>query len=227
MLISASKCVAFAHFPKTAGTSLREFLMQQIPDMRPILPEGDVHMGVKEGTGLLRQRFALTSRLTARVRSLLTGMPREALPHPDRIYVLGVVREPFEMAISLFEYWNRVLRVGHSSLSNAALRGDFISFLSILAEDSSHFPTYRQFYHEGGPYWQRTVLVDFDHLHDGLNQAFDIMGIRVDMAKLPRRNTAVRVADGIRRREEEAGELAERVRSRYSWPWDARLLGGS
>jgi hypothetical protein len=225
MLISAKANLLFAHFPKTAGSSLERFLPQVAPDMRMLAPFGDKHISVPKGFRLLRRRHKPYGRPVHWAECLLKGTTPAGLPCPDDVRVLGVVREPFEMAVSLFEYWNRVLRSAHSELSDAAVRGDFRRFLGILAEESSRFPSYRQFFDQGGEAWPRTLLVDFAHLNDGLREAFQILGIKADLGELPRINAGEKSADRIRRREDEAGELAEKVRARYAWPWNVRLLG--
>ncbi len=67
MLVSAQANLIFAHFPKTAGTSMTEFLLGEIPDMRRLQPEGDQHLGVGAGLRLLQQRNRPISRLSHKV----------------------------------------------------------------------------------------------------------------------------------------------------------------
>lgn len=230
MLVSPSANLAFAHFPKTAGTSLSSLLRQALPDARWIDPD-EPHVAVREGFRRLRWQsspFLPLMRLSRGLRGRLVKPCDVALADPRALRVIGVVREPFEMAVSLFEYWHRKLpesQRDHTPLMNAAYRGDYIGFLRILSDDASRFPTYQQFFDLGGPLWPRTFLVDFAHLHDGLAQAFASIGVQVDLAQLGRRNAGQRPDDGMRRREDEAGELADAVRRRYEWRVPVRLLG--
>lgn len=217
MLVSPSANLAFAHFPKTAGTSLAALLQEAFPDARWI-DSRDVHVGVAEGLLRLRGRVSPLCRWSHRLRGRALMPSDVEVGEPESLRVLGVVRDPFEMAVSLFEYWHRKLDerdLARSPLLAAAHRGDYLGFLRLIASDESRFPTYRQFFDQGGALWSRTILVDFADLQGGLARAFGSLGLQVDLSRLARRNDSRRPDGGMRRRELEAGDLAEAVRRRY------------
>jgi len=151
-----------------------------------------------------------------------------SVPDPRALRVVGVVRDPFQMAVSLFDYWHRCLterEKDHSALMAAAYRGDYLGFMGLISSDESRFPTYLQFYDFGGPLWPATALVDFAHLREGLDQAFAAFGVRVDLGRLPLRNVSRRPEGHMRLRELEAGPLAEAIRRRYDLGTSVKLLG--
>ncbi len=227
MLICPSSRLAFAHFAKTGGTSVARLIVQTYPDARWINPR-DTHVSV--GASLKR-----TESRTVPIRSWLRSL-RGVKPlvcairvaNPRSLRVLGVVRDPFAMAVSLFDHWNRKLPEGerhHSPLASAATLGDFPEFLRILSGDAGYFPTYREFFDEGGPLWANTHLIDFDHLEDGLAEAREKLGLALDPKALPHLNAGDPRRRQLAEREREAGDLATALRRRYAWPGMPRLLG--
>lgn len=219
MLVSASANLAFAHFPKTAGTSLSDLIRRRLPDATLLDPR-DSHVGVAEGLRRLRLRNRPVAWAVRRALGQRRARCATRVENPGELRVLGVIREPFQMAVSLYEFWGRSLRpedMDHA-LPAAAARGDFKGFLRELAENPHGFPSYDRFYDVGGPLWPRTLLVDMDHLESGLAKAFGRLGLDIDPAELARLNVAPQgQRAGRAAREAEAGELADRVRERFGW----------
>ena len=228
MLVSAQANLAFAHFPKTAGTSLTAMLTAALPDARLIDP-ADKHLAVRESYRRLCRRKNPVRAWMRRLKGLPCGTCEVEVPDPKALRVIGVVREPFDMAVSLFEYWRKYL--AHRSdrdatpLISAATRGDFIGFLELLGEDASQFPTYHQFYDVEGPLWPNTILIDFAHLKEGLAEAFAQLDIKVDLDQLGQLNTNARTEAQMLERRAQAGGLADKVRRRYERGRPLKLLG--
>ena len=227
MLFSAQANLAFAHFPKTAGTSIVGLLTGALPDARLIDPR-NTHLDVLTGRARMRLKANPLKAWARRLKGEPAGPCEVDIPRTDDLRVLGIVREPFELCVSLFEYWNRTMQASRDPLPpllDAAVKGDFDRFLRIAAEDNPCLPTFRQFYDFGGPLWPRTLLVDYAHLKEGLGEAFTRLGLAVDVAALPALNTNPRPPEQLQKREEEAGELADRIRKRFEWGQPVELLG--
>lgn len=219
MLVSPSANLAFAHFPKTAGTSLAALLMRRLPDAAYLDPR-DHHVGVAEGLRRLDLRNRPLDWAVRRALGQRRARCGTRVEAPAGLRVIGVIREPFEMAVSLFDFWSRELRPGEARnpLPEAAARGDFEGFLRVLVDDPHGLPSYERFYDVGGPLWANTLLVDMNHLASGLSKAFARLGIDLDPAELGRLNaTPARQLDGRSAREAEAGPLADQVRERFGW----------
>jgi hypothetical protein len=227
MLISPSSRLAFAHFAKTGGTSLARLIAQTYPDARWINSR-DTHVDVRDSLRRLERR---TLPIKNWLRSLRGKEPQVCeirIANPRNLRVLGVVRDPFAMAVSLFDHWGRKLpehQRHHSPLASAVTLGDFPEFLRILSSDAGHFPTYREFFDEGGPLWANTHLIDFDHLEDGLAEAREKLGLTIDPKALPRLNVGAPQREQLAERERQAGDLAGALRRRYAWSGMPRLLG--
>jgi hypothetical protein len=229
MLFSRQANLLFAHFPKTAGTSLTSFLQEAMPDVRKVDPT-DGHLSVREA----RRRFYYKAHpvvsAVARLLGRRVGRCDVDIPRLEELRVLGVVREPFEMCVSLFNYWRVVLPEGekhHSTLASAATRGDFKEFARIMAHDGRRLSSYRDFFDLDGPFAPRTYLVDFAHLREGLDQAFQAMGLKVDLGRLPVLNKNPSADAKLRQREDEVGELAGAIRQRFRLDPGVRLYGAA
>lgn len=227
MLFSPKANFLFAHFPKTAGTSLNTFLREALPDVRQVDPD-DSHVSVPEVRRRLYYKDHPVRSALAKLLGRRVGRCDVVIPCPEELRMLGVVREPFEMCVSLFDYWHVKLpehEKHHSVLASAATNGDFKEFARLMAHDGRCLATYRDFFDLDGPFAPRTYLVDFAHLHDGLDQAFQAMGIKVDLGRLPALNKNPCSDAKLRQREEEAGELAGMIRERYRLGPGVRLYG--
>lgn len=210
MLYSRDAGVAFAHYPKTAGTSLQHWFRRVFPDARLLVPD-DPHLAVRPGLERILQEPPPPRRWLEWCRE-----PRP--PGPGLI--VGVLREPFAMIVSLFEFWR-----GHpfdpepeADFIRCARRGTFPEFVH-LAVVAGHLPTYEQFFDAGGPAWPRTRLLDFDTLEPDLRSA--TAGLRHRTPPLERRNAGGGRRDLAAYRDL-AGDLVDRVHDRFRWYYDRR-----
>lgn len=228
MLVSLSHNLAFVHYPKTGGMSVTDLLTSCMPDARLIDP-GSRHLDLPHGLKRLMYQNRPIRRRLAECLGRPIGRCDVTLPAPLELRVLGILRDPFEMTVSLFEYWGRKLpedEKHHSPLASAATRGDFQTFLRIMASDCESFPTYRRFYDFGGPLWARTTLVDFAHLRSGLAEALARLGIKADLDRLRHLNAGNRTSERMPDFEREAGPLAGSIRRRFGWDQRPNLLKG-
>lgn len=219
MFVSPSHRLVFAHYPKTAGTSLADLLKSQLGDLRQLDPE-QKHVPVRQGYERLRLRNRTLAWLLLKARGDLRARCDAKVDEPGSLRVLGVIREPFEMAVSLFEYWGRrrTMKDVDNALPEAAVRKDFRRFLEVLASDPEGLLSYERFFDVGGPLWPNTLLVDMGNLVPGLRRAFDELGLPIKAEDLAVLNAAPETDRARRKeREREAGPLADKVRERFGW----------
>lgn len=171
MLFSPAHQVAFAHYPKTAGCSMTNWFRKTCPDARHV-EAGNCHMPVREAL----------ERLGPLVEPVLSRW-QQWLPHQLRqtagLRIIGVMREPFEMLVSLYEYWRRFefTEEPDAPLIRTARSKNFCEFLR-LAIGERQLANYETFFDVGGPAWETTRLIDFHTLESGLAavcQEFDLM----------------------------------------------------
>lgn len=207
VLYSPATGVAFAHYPKTAGTSLQAWFRQVFPDAEQLVPENP-HLPVRQSLQMIeRRRPASLRRCLARVRGR---------PEPAVRLVVGVVREPFEMIVSLYEFWRNhpFDREPTAAFIRCARAGSFAEFVR-MAVVEEHLPTYEAFFDVGGPVWPRTRLLDFGGLEAGLADLAVELGLSC-RPRLERRNAAGSPRDlGAYRAA--ADGLLDRVRSHFGW----------
>ena len=165
MLYSQSMDIGFAHYPKTAGHSLTRWFREVFPDATLVEPHPVYevnHLPVRdslEKLGLVQPRrdpsLASCHRLTRAcvklsrtlVRCLPAGL-RASIAHekPCPTRIIGVVREPFEMLVSLFEYWRSFDYAEEPTqpLIRAARQDGFRRFLGMAVSDGG-LATYESF----------------------------------------------------------------------------------
>lgn len=213
MFYSRRGHVAFAHYPKTAGTSVQFWFRRAFPDGE-LLEVGNPHLPV--AIAVERIREAPPPRGWRQLFAPRAG-ERSAPPR-----VVGVIREPFEMLVSLFEYWRRheFAVEPHEEFIQTARRGTFAAFLRQAVVEGC-MPTYEWFFDVGGSAWDRTRLVDFDGIDAGLAIVAREFGIlrpprleRRNVAAVRRDLTAYRVA---------AGPLVDEVRRHFRWYYEEGL----
>ena len=208
MLYSRASRVAFAHYPKTGGTSLQHWFRRAFPDARLLVPDNP-HLPVRTALDMI----ADDDRHGHRPRWLQWRItPREPVPR----IVVGVLRDPFEMLVSLFEYWRDFPFAAEPTAAfiRAARGGAFIEFVRMAVVDG-HLPTYEWFFDAGGPAWQRTRLLDFRSLDTTLASVARELGLRRPPT-LERHNGHRGVRDLAAYRNA-AGSLMDRVDEYFGW----------
>lgn len=215
MLYSQVRHIAFAHYPKTAGCTLFQWFTAGFPDAVHVDPNNP-HMDVRRGL----KRLATAAGTETRSGSVRLLRPFDWLhPRTSRLRglrVIGVLREPFEMLVSLYEFWRKTpSHIEVPPFIDVARSGTFRDFLW-MAVVEKEMPRYEDFFDVGGPAWADTRLIDFHGLETGLAAVCAEFGIG-QAVRLERIN-----AGGGRRRslEEyraEAATLCLNVRGYFRW----------
>jgi hypothetical protein len=227
MLHSPSAQIAFAHYPKTAGHSLVAWFRAAFPDAAFVDPPQVYtisHFAVRES--LERLGLAARARGTpaAGWRGWLAGwLPGRTPPPTDAggLRIIGVVREPFEMLVSLYEYWRTYdfQEPSQPPLIRAARERSFRGFLG-LAVGEYPVRSYHEFFDVGGPAWPRTRLLAFDSLEPALARVCREFGVPPPAESLARRNAGPRPGRDLGPYREEAGSLVAEVRRHFAWYYD-------
>ena len=250
MLYSQSMDIGFAHYPKTAGHSLTRWFREVFPDARLVEshPLYEVnHLPVRdslEKLGLVPPRrdpsLASCHRLTQACvklsRTLVRCMPaglRASIAHgkPCPTRIIGVVREPFEMLVSLFEYWRSFdfAEEPTQPLIRAARQDGFRRFLGMAISDGG-LAKYESFFDLNGPASSSTRLLDFNALEPALLQVCREFGVSSPKAKLGLSNVGPSRQRDLQRYQVEAGTLLSEVRSHFRWYYeegvDMMVTGG-
>lgn len=223
MLYSESKRLAFAHFPKTAGCSLSAWFCRQFPDAVYVEP-GNIHLSVRpalERLGLVKappRRPRLARNCLRLVRPFVPQ--KLAWTTPCDLKIIGVVREPFEMLVSLYEYWRRCDFQEKSlpRLIRVARSGSFHEFVDV-AIGKRRLETYETFFDVGGPAWETTRLIDFDSLQPSLEAVCREFGLQppTGIERINAAPSRVRDAGSYLA---EAGSLVFEVRKRFRWYYE-------
>jgi len=218
MLYSPAHNVAFAHYQKTAGSAIAEWFRRSFPDARYVRP-GHPHVNVRRSLALLAggRNLPPLERLRYLARAPKWRLPIESQPDlPGRIRILGVVREPLEMLVSLYEYWRRrEANPGpESRFVTAAWEGRFADFVGIAIQ--GQLPPYAAFFDAGGPAWSNTRLVHFSDVEEGLRRACREFGLDVAV-DLPRKNCDPNGSRSLAAYAHAAGPLLPHVHRHFGW----------
>jgi hypothetical protein len=218
MLYSLAANVAFAHYPKTAGSAIAEWFRRCFPDARYVRP-GHPHVSVRRSLAWLSGGRNLPP--LARLRYLarpsnwwLPAEPRAELPHTIRI--IGVVREPLEMLVSLYEYWRRFDANPNpgSRFVTSAWEGRFADFVGLAVQ--GRLLPYATFFDAGGPAWPNTRLVHFTDVAEGLERACREFGLDVAV-DLPRKNCDPSRSRSLESYARAAAGLLPHVHRHFGW----------
>lgn len=224
MLYSRSRDVALAHYPKTAGHSLVEWFRSAFPDAVFAEPPQvyDVsHLPVRESL----QRLGLVTppapvfrnRVGRFLDRAARRLGRGGLTGRCPTRIIGVIREPFEMLVSLFEYWRAFpFAVEPEDPFIATARSDSFRDFLHLAVVRGRLWRYEAFFDAGGPAWSTTRLVDFRHLDAGLAAVCREFGIQPPEA-LPRRNSRFAGTRDLGHYKAAAGSLLADVDRHFGW----------
>ena len=240
MLYSQAMDIGFAHYPKTAGHSLTRWFREVFPDARLVEPHPlyEVnHLPVRdslERLGLVSQRReppAAGGRPLTRVCRKLARTLGRWLPQsrdawtveeqPCKTRIIGVVREPFDMLVSLFEYWRSYdfAEEPTQPLIQLARRDGFRRFLG-MAIGEGGLANYESFFDMDGPASSNTRLLDFHALEPALLQVCREFGLNVPMPKLGLHNVGPSRQRDLQRYRTEAGTLMSGVRSHFRWYYE-------
>jgi hypothetical protein len=240
MLYSQSMNIGFAHYPKTAGHSLTRWFREVFPDAKLVEPHPlyEVnHLPVRyslEKLGLLSQspvpspaprhriKRACATLYRTLARCFPAGQRASAVDgKPCTTRIIGVVREPFEMLVSLFEYWRAYdfPEEPTAPLIRAAREDSFHTFLGMAIDDGG-LATYEAFFDVYGPASATTRLLDFNALEPALLQVCREFGVIVPEAKLGFFNVGPSRHRDLEPYRVEAGTLLAGVRSHFRWYYE-------
>jgi len=214
MLYSLTANLAFAHYPKTAGSAIAEWFRRSFPDAEYLRP-GHPHVDVRRSLAWLSGGRSLPPLDRLRYLARISNWRLPITPRPDlptTIRIIGVVREPVEMLASLYEYWRR----GDANpdpgdrLVTAAWEGRFEEFSRRAI--AGRLPSYARFFDAGGPAWPNTRLLAFDDVEEGLARACREFGLATTV-DLPRKNCRGGRNPGITLPD----PLAASVRRHFAW----------
>jgi len=180
MLASRTHNLTFAHYPKTAGTSLQRWFLDTCPDAKLLIPDNP-HYPVRPSLVLLKP-----PRLERRLGQLMYRSMKLVSPTHDEQYrplpgflrIVGVIRNPFDMLVSLFEFWQREPAVAGSedAFIGCTQHHMFRDFLA-AAVIGGRIPSYEEFFDVGGPLWHNMSLLDFESLQPSLQTFCDANGL--------------------------------------------------
>lgn len=221
MLYSLAANVAFAHYPKTAGSAVAEWFRRSFPDARYIKP-GYPHVDVRRTLAWLSGGRSLSplQRMQYLVRYSNWRLPIEPVRDiHSRIRIIGVVREPLEMLASLYEYWRRgdTNPNPRDALVTAAWEGRFQEFVHRAV--SGRLKSYGDFFDAGGSAWPNTRLVHFDDVAGGIARALREFGLDVPVL-LPQKNCGTGTSSRMAEYERLAGPLTAEVHRHFAWYHD-------
>lgn len=227
LLYSRRHGIAFAHYPKTAGHSLVKWFRATFPDAAFVKPDPIhpvSHLSVRESLdhlGIAPQSLRFLGRSG---RNAVGSLARHILlfPRPP-LRIIGVVREPLAMLVSLFEYWKSYDFGAEpiTPLIRAAKTGSFKTFLehAILRRE---LPKYDNFFDVGGQAWGNTRLLDLESLDADLAALTDEWGIETPVTRLDRCNVGPRQGRDLSLYLDEAGALVDVARSYFGWYYRRR-----
>lgn len=220
MIHSAAGNIAFAHYPKTAGCTMFQWFTTAFPDAMHLDPERP-HMNVRRSLRFMGEAGTASAPAGLRLLNPADWLAprRQQAAGNSNLRIIGVIREPFEMLVSLYEFWRRTpAEMEVAPFIDAARNGTFRDFLW-MAVVQKEMPKYEEFFDVGGPAWANTRLIDFAALESGLAAVCSEFGIP-DAPRLERIN-----AGGGRQRSLEdyrasVATLGINVRSHFRWYYE-------
>jgi hypothetical protein len=243
MLYSRAMDIGFAHYPKTAGHSLTRWFLEAFPDAEFVErhPRYEInHLPVRESLerlGLVPPRDAQRpSRFVKHARRLGLGTVVDRVAARQRSQgcrtrIIGAVREPFDMLVSLFEYWRRFDFAEEPTLQLicCARTGTFREFLR-RAVGERQVLNYREFFDMSGPAAASTRLLAFDSLEPALEEVCREFGLPRPATKLGQLNASPNRRRDLSPYIAEAGSLLADVRRHFRWYYETasnRMVTGA
>ena len=207
MLYSRAARIAFAHYPKTGGSSLQHWFRQAFPDARLLVPDNP-HLPV-------RTSLEMIAGAAPPPRRHWLPWGTGVHPHAPRL-VVGVLREPFSMLVSLFEFWRDYPFTVEPAAEfiRTARKGAFAAFVRLAVVDGQ-LPTYEWFFDVGGPAWSRTRLLDFRSLEPTLSSL--ARELRLPGPPTLEHHNGHRGCRDLHAYRVAAGNLMDRVHEHFGW----------
>jgi hypothetical protein len=237
MLYSRAFNIAFAHYPKTGGHSLTKWFRESFPDadfveqnrqydishmpVRPALEQLGLVRPPEPAPAPARGLRGLASRSATYSRSFVDWLTGASICNTR---IIGVVREPFDMLVSLFEYWRRFEFAVEppQPFIACARKGTFREFVT-MAVVKRVAVNYYEFFDLGGPAAANTRLLDFQSLEPALRHVCREFGVTPPPTKLGRLNAApveVRESRDVGKYLTAAGSLVHDVRTHFRWYYE-------
>ena len=222
MLVSRQHRIAFAHYPKTAGTSLQRWFIESFSDSTLLLPNNP-HLDVASSMKVMQPnkwQREITRLQQHSLRFVSPTLAAQYGPWQTSLQVIGVMRDPFEMLVSLFEFWQRVPFAIEptNAFIGCARHGCFRDFLA-AAVIGGRVPNYKQFFNVGGPLWHNTRLLDFESLKPALDVVSVDFGV-LNPRPLPELNRSLRGQRNLDCYRDEAGPLMAEVHRHFRWYYE-------
>lgn len=227
MLYSPRQNLAFAHYPKTAGHSLTIWFQTMFPDARFVepLPNHPIsHLAVRpacERLGVVSSSISCCSK-TGSIRMRLKNSLLGLIGSNKSLRIIGVLREPFEMLVSLYEYW-RHFDFGNKtdlpSLIQVARTESFYVFIG-FATGEYRLEPYEEFFDVDGPVWPSTRLLAFESLDLALRRVLEEFEVPEPILPLGRHNTGPKPGLDLRDYYEAAGDRVSMVHDYYRWYYE-------
>jgi hypothetical protein len=144
-----NKDILFIHIGKTGGTSAAKYLCSTIhPPVYNVIPDGAMSIQYGHETNLSGQRHATL------VEALKFTKKQSGFMLKDFKKVIAVIRHPYNLEISLFNYYKRLLQNDPTILDGAPKRKAIV-----LKDDFAAFVK-GKFYHRNGIHIKKYVAID-------------------------------------------------------------------
>lgn len=227
MLYSDKNNIAFAHYPKTAGTSVSAWFKATFQDAVYLVPNSILkdpnsilkisHSGVKSSIQHLEPNPEWHERLLNKVFE-----NKFEIESPlDNLRIIGVLRDPFDMLVSLYNFWRNTERSNflEPELPPLIITAREKSFTQFLAMAVGEHPigTYRDFFDVGGRCWANTRLLAFENLNEALLNVCKEFDLPIPKKKLEHRNPGPDSNHTIHPYLHEAGILINNVEQHFHW----------
>jgi len=218
MIYSPAHNIAFAHYPKCGGTSMTDWFKNTFDDAdfleKKVINEIVSHLSVKKSLEVLEQNRSLKF-IPKKLKCLA---PSDI---PNNLRIIGILRDPFDMLVSLFEFWKNVPRSCFKidelpEFIQVAREGDFLRFIE-LAVVHEKVETYKSFFDVGGPVWPQTYLLPFENLENALAKLSVELELPASKAGLNRLNVNPKPDRRIHTYLYEASSLLADVEQHFSW----------
>lgn len=220
MLYSAKNNIAFAHYPKTAGTSVSAWFKATFQDAVYIEPNPTYeisHYDVKKSLQHLKPNPKWHERILDKIFDNKFQIDSTI----DSLRIIGVLRDPFDMLVSLYEYWRNIDRSQFKEpklipLIIAAREESFTHFLA-LALDKHPVVSYRDFFDVGGVCWPKTRLLAFECIDQALIEVCSEFNLPAPKKILKILNPNPKTIHSIQPYLRQAGSLVNHVEQHFHW----------